>query len=159
MAYYIRRIGFLAYIVLVFVVPFWLIISASSIDYTTVNKLDMDFWAVLAILIYGIFALKKVFAWISKMERGSIRFGLEALHAVGFVYLVSAVFRFLETAFDGGSSVFFNIMWYVIAGFLCRILDWEFNKTIIENRAIDKQAHKQVKLEKRVAEIRHEVGL
>jgi hypothetical protein len=151
-----KRFLFGAYIVLAWFVPLWLIMSSSSVEFNAVKLADMKLWVFIALGAYIIFGYKKIGEKIREMKMSIWRIIFESaqhIAMIGFVYLIVL---FIQDSVAGGDVVLRNVLYFVIAGVVCRILDWIFNADDIRLQTLTKTARDEIEIEDIKARLRGE---
>ncbi len=149
-----KRFLFGLYITFAWLVPLWLIMSSSSVEFNTVKVADMKLWVFIALGAYIVFGYKKIGEKIRTMSMSIWRIIFESfqhLAMIGFVYLIVL---FIQDSVAGGDVVLRNVLYFVIAGVICRILDWVFNAESIRIAALTKTAREQNEIEDIKARLR-----
>jgi len=153
----LRRIFFAAYVVLTYIVPIYLIVASSSIEYREINVWDAKIWVFIALFVYFIFFARKFARYMEKSPIGLGKIIFESLQYIMVIGLIYLVVSFMESAFAGGTDALFKALIFVVMGVTCRIIDWFWNgETILENERI-RRAKEELKFEATKERVRNDI--
>lgn len=142
-----KRFLFGAYIALAWLVPLWLVMSSASVDFDTVRAVEMKFWVFLFLGGYIIFGYKKIGDKIRTMKMSVWKIIFESLQHIAMIGFIYLIVLFIQDSVAGGDVVLRNVLFFVIAGIVCRILDWLFNAEDIRVANLTKTAKDEIEIE------------
>jgi hypothetical protein len=122
---YIKRLGFLIYLVFVYAIPTYILFS--KVSWESGFKFQFKFWVFIALIIWFCIFFGKIKKATKSLPFGFWKITLDTANFLFAILEIWLFFEIMERAFIGGGNTLFNILIYVTIGSLARIIDFVFN--------------------------------